>query len=74
MPRKIPKTSPEADRYQPQGCIYRYDPDGTLSVVQEGGVGAGNGLCWSPGNDVMYFVDSYYNVSDLARLSRLLLL
>ncbi|RSL97732.1 hypothetical protein CDV31_012912 [Fusarium ambrosium] len=58
---KIPKGTPEATRHQPWGCIYRYDTDGTLSVAQQGGVGAGNGLCWSPDGATMYHVDSYFN-------------
>lgn len=48
---------------QATGCIYRYDPDGSLTVMQKGGVVAGNGLCWSPDNKLLYFVDSYKNVS-----------
>ncbi|KAJ3516497.1 hypothetical protein NM208_g14834 [Fusarium decemcellulare] len=58
---KIPKGTPDTTRHQPRGCIYRYDADGTLSVAQQGGVGAGNGLCWSPDGTTMYHVDSYFN-------------
>ncbi|KAI0545922.1 hypothetical protein F4679DRAFT_599091 [Xylaria curta] len=57
----IPKFTAEAEEYQAKGCIYRYDPDGTLAVMQEGGVVTGNGLCWSPNDKLMYFVDSYKN-------------
>ncbi|KAJ4252855.1 hypothetical protein NW762_010761 [Fusarium torreyae] len=55
----IPKSSVEAEQHQAIGCIFRYDPDGNLTVMQNGGVFAGNGLCWSPDNKLMYFVDSY---------------
>ncbi|KAM5344071.1 hypothetical protein ACJ41O_012608 [Fusarium nematophilum] len=58
---RIGESSLEAKQHQAAGCIYRYDPDGTLTIMQKGGVVAGNGLCWSPDNSLMYFVDSYKN-------------
>ncbi|KAM6484900.1 hypothetical protein HDV62DRAFT_306762 [Trichoderma sp. SZMC 28011] len=57
----LPKTSGLGIEHQGTASIYRYDPDGTFSVVQKGGVIAGNGLCWSPDDTQMYFVDSYLN-------------
>ncbi|NET39339.1 MAG: SMP-30/gluconolactonase/LRE family protein, partial [Cyanothece sp. SIO1E1] len=33
----------------PQGCLYRYDPDGSLSIL-ETGLTISNGLGWSPDN------------------------
>lgn len=62
--RKIPKGTPESATHHPQGSIYRFDDDGTLVIAQQGGVGAGNGLCWSPDGGTMYHVDSYFNVSE----------
>lgn len=46
----------------PLGCLYRYDPDGTLSVHEEGGVICSNGIGWSPDETKMYLTDSVRKV------------
>lgn len=38
-------------------ALYRYDPDGTLHVMQRG-VTCSNGIGWSPDNRTMYYSDS----------------
>ncbi|MEM6761871.1 MAG: SMP-30/gluconolactonase/LRE family protein [Pseudomonadota bacterium] len=40
-----------------KGQLWRYDPDGTL-VLMEDGVHISNGLGWSPDGDTFYFTDS----------------
>ena len=39
------------------GALYRLDPDYTVTKILEG-VTMSNGLAWSPGEDVMYFIDT----------------
>ena len=46
-----------ADHGEPLGRLWRYDPDGTLTLMESGLV-CGNGLAWSPDNTVMYLNDS----------------
>ncbi|NET40042.1 MAG: SMP-30/gluconolactonase/LRE family protein [Cyanothece sp. SIO1E1] len=41
----------------PQGCLYRYDPDGSLSIL-ETGLTISNGLGWSPDHQAFYLTDS----------------
>lgn len=40
-----------------QGRLYRYDPDGSVQVMEEG-VTIANGLGWSPDRSTFYFTDS----------------
>lgn len=40
-----------------QGNLWRYDPDGSLHLMDKGFLCA-NGLCWSPDNTVMYVNDT----------------
>lgn len=42
---------------EPRGRLWRYDPDGSVHVMEKGIV-CGNGLAWSPDNKTMYFNDS----------------
>jgi sugar lactone lactonase YvrE len=42
---------------QPEGSLYRLDPDLSLHTM-ETGVGVSNGIGWSPDNRLMYFTDS----------------
>lgn len=43
-----------------QGALYRYD--GRLTKMLDG-VSVSNGICWSPGNSTMYYIDSMdYNI------------
>jgi sugar lactone lactonase YvrE len=42
---------------QGEAALYRYDPDGTLHVMQQGMTGS-NGLGWSPDGSVFYLTDS----------------
>ncbi|KAI1610455.1 regucalcin [Exophiala viscosa] len=46
-----------ASHGEPIGRLWRYDPDGTLHLM-ETGIICGNGLAWSPDNKTMYFNDS----------------
>ena len=39
------------------GCLYRYDPDGTVTKMVEN-VTISNGLGWSADDRTMYYVDS----------------
>jgi sugar lactone lactonase YvrE len=41
----------------PLGCLYRFRRDAGPEVLQSG-VGVGNGLCFSPSGDTLYFADS----------------
>lgn len=41
---------------EPSGRLYRFDPDGTLTVMDEG-FACANGLGWSPDGRTLYFVD-----------------
>ncbi|KAF9885649.1 hypothetical protein FE257_012740 [Aspergillus nanangensis] len=43
---------------RPKGRLWRYDPDGSLHLMIDGGIVCGNGLAWSPDNQTMYFNDS----------------
>ncbi|KAK2741786.1 hypothetical protein FQN57_005530 [Myotisia sp. PD_48] len=51
-PNKLPESYGE-----PKGRLWRYDPDGSLHLMDKGVV-CGNGLAWSPDNKTMYFNDS----------------
>jgi len=42
---------------QPEGSLYRLDPDLSLHTM-ETGIGISNGIGWSPDNRLMYFTDS----------------
>jgi sugar lactone lactonase YvrE len=42
---------------EPEGSLYRLDPDGTVHLM-ETGVGIANGIGWSPDATRMYFTDS----------------
>ena len=42
---------------QPEGSLYRLDPDLSLRLM-ETGVGVSNGIGWSPDNRLMYYTDS----------------
>lgn len=41
----------------PLGCLYRYDPNGSLHVI-ETGLTISNGLGWSPDDRIFYLTDS----------------
>ncbi|MFE4105303.1 SMP-30/gluconolactonase/LRE family protein [Almyronema epifaneia] len=41
----------------PEGCLYRYDPDGSLYCM-ETGLTISNGMGWSPDNQTFYLTDS----------------
>jgi sugar lactone lactonase YvrE len=45
------------DGERPEGVLYRYDPDGSLHIM-ETGLHTPNGIGWSPDNRIMYFTDS----------------
>ncbi|WWD22234.1 hypothetical protein CI109_106725 [Kwoniella shandongensis] len=45
------------DYGEPLGRLWRYDPDGSLHLMEKGLV-CGNGLAWSPNNEIMYLNDS----------------
>lgn len=47
----------EADNSQPEGVLYRLDPDLSIHVM-ETGLGISNGLGWSPDDKIMYLTDS----------------
>lgn len=47
----------EADNPQPEGVLYRLDPDLSIHVM-ETGLGISNGLGWSPDDRIMYLTDS----------------
>lgn len=47
----------EAEHPQPEGVLYRLDPDLSIHVV-ETGLGISNGLGWSPDDKIMYLTDS----------------
>ncbi|PYH98392.1 hypothetical protein BO71DRAFT_416351 [Aspergillus ellipticus CBS 707.79] len=48
-----------ADYGRPKGRLWRrYDPDGSLHLMIDGGIMCGNGLAWSPDNETMYMNDS----------------
>ncbi|PLB42383.1 SMP-30/gluconolactonase/LRE family protein [Aspergillus candidus] len=42
----------------PKGRLWRYDPDGSLHCMIDGGITCGNGVTWSPDNKTMYVNDS----------------
>ncbi|HEX4203495.1 MAG TPA: SMP-30/gluconolactonase/LRE family protein [Ktedonobacteraceae bacterium] len=50
-------TKSEAPEPQPEGTLYRLDPDLSLHSMVSG-VGISNGIGWSPDNTIMYFTDS----------------
>lgn len=41
---------------RPKGKLWRYDPDGSLHEMLDGGVVCGNGLGWSPDNKTCSFL------------------
>jgi sugar lactone lactonase YvrE len=50
-------TMSEAENPQPEGALYRLDPDLSIHVM-ETGLGISNGLGWSPDDGIMYLTDS----------------
>lgn len=40
------------------GSLFRLDPDGTVSVVIDGGVGISNGIVWTPDGGTCYYIDT----------------
>ncbi|HEV2579310.1 MAG TPA: SMP-30/gluconolactonase/LRE family protein, partial [Ktedonobacteraceae bacterium] len=48
---------PEDDSRQPEGSLYRLDPDHSLHVM-ETNIRISNGIGWSPDRRLMYFTDS----------------
>jgi sugar lactone lactonase YvrE len=40
------------------GSLYRLDPDGTVAVMIDGGVGISNGIVWTPDGRTCYYIDS----------------
>lgn len=56
-----------ADYGRPKGRVWRYDPDGSLHCMVDGGVICGNGLAWSPDNKTsMSFVYRVYDWANAA--------
>lgn len=45
----------------PRGSLYRLDPDLSLTVLQQGGIGVSNGPCWSADGGTFYFADTWAN-------------
>ncbi|OJJ42256.1 hypothetical protein ASPZODRAFT_170280 [Penicilliopsis zonata CBS 506.65] len=45
--------------YKPAGCLYRYDPDDTLHVQEDGGIVCSNGIGWTADQTTMFHTDSY---------------
>lgn len=52
---------PLSDSCRPEGRLWRYDPDGTVTEHAER-IYCSNGLGWSPDNKYMYYSDSYARV------------
>lgn len=50
-------TMSEGPDAQPEGTLYRLDPDGSVHAMVRG-VSIPNGIGWSPDNKIMYFTDS----------------
>ena len=50
-------TMSEADDLQPEGVLYRFDPDRSVHPMLTG-LGIPNGIGWSPDNSVMYVTDT----------------
>lgn len=50
------------DDQRPRGAVYRYDPDGTLTVHEPGKIICGNGIGWTPDDQTALFTDSYRKV------------
>jgi sugar lactone lactonase YvrE len=48
---------PDGTCEQPEGSLYRLDPDLSLHTM-ETGIGISNGMGWSPDNRLMYFTDT----------------
>lgn len=48
----------------PKGRLWRYDPDGSLHLMIEGGIISGNGLAWSPDNKTSMYLSYYLAATD----------
>jgi sugar lactone lactonase YvrE len=46
------------DAAEPVGSLYRLDPDGTTTVLIDGGLTISNGIVWTPDGGTCYFIDS----------------
>jgi sugar lactone lactonase YvrE len=51
-------TMGDVDWDRPVGSLYRFDPDGRLSRLEEG-VRCSNGLGWSPDGKTLYYAESF---------------
>jgi sugar lactone lactonase YvrE len=47
-----------AQQQQPHGCLYRFDPDGSVRKM-DSGFTVSNGLGWSPDQRTFYFIDTF---------------
>lgn len=54
-------TMSEASNPQPEGALYRLDPDLSIHSM-ESGLGISNGIGWSPDDRIMYLTDSARSV------------
>lgn len=52
-PNKLP-----ASYGKPKGRLWRYDPDGSLHLMEDGVI-CGNGLAWSPDNKTSKLIESF---------------
>lgn len=50
----------------PKGRLWRYDPDGSLHLMIEGGIISGNGLAWSPDNKTSMSLSAAAKVSTIS--------
>ncbi len=51
----------EEDKSYVPGCLFRFEPGGGVSVIEEG-VHVGNGMAFSPDQRVFYFTESVHRV------------
>lgn len=49
----------EADLESPDGCLYRFDPDGSLHLMDTG-FAVTNGITWSPDGTTLYVTDMFH--------------
>ncbi|PWY73877.1 hypothetical protein BO94DRAFT_427383, partial [Aspergillus sclerotioniger CBS 115572] len=47
------------DGYEPLGSLYRYDPDGSLHTIIDGGIVCSNGIGWTGDYCTMFHTDSF---------------